>query len=214
MDEESFLREDDDWEAGFEGDRHIVVSRLGPFARVFRRPQGFVKRFYHRSYALGIIDWDIPIEPLKLEPVCTIAASLSIRFQPTIQYARQHLEFLPTLDRHIKTSHEALIRDRVEQELTIMESDPHWLEAGYAHIEKGIERAVRELLAMRDIQCRARCLIQPSFSDVEELNPTAIFPWSKHKAIYLELLRRKHELSERLRQERAAQAEERPSVWT
>ena len=208
MDKESVLSQDDCWEAGFESDRRIVVSRLGPFVWVFRRPEHFIRRFYHSIYELGIMDWSIPLKPLRLGSICAIEVSLDIRFQPTLRYAREQLESLPALDLQIKTTHEALIKDRVDQELRIMESDTSWVETGYAHIEKQIERTVNELLVMRNIQCRARCLIEPSFAELDELAAEAISPWSRHKAIYLELLRRKRELSERIQQEHSEQAEE------
>jgi hypothetical protein len=205
MDEDSFLPQDTDWEAGFEGDRRIVVSRIGPFVRVFPRPKNLVRRFYHSVYELGIQDWNIAMEPLKLGSFCTIAATMQIRFQPTVQYAREHLEFLPNLHLHIRTSHEALLKDAAEQELRKMERDPGWLDEGYAQIEKNIESTTNELLAIRNIQCRTRCLIQPSFGEIDELDSEALAPWSRHKAIYLELLRRSREASERLHVETSEQ---------
>jgi len=205
MDEDNFLAQDADWEAGFEGDRRIVVSRLGPFVRMFPRPKHLIRRFYHSIYELGIQDWNIAMEPLKLGSFCTIAASIHIRFQPTLQYAREHLEFLPKLHLQIKTSHETLLKDSAEQELRKMERDPRWLEEGCAHIEKSIESTTNELLAIRNIQCRTRCLIEPSFAEVNELDTEALAPWSRHKAIYLELLRRSREASERIHLETSEQ---------
>ncbi|HUL13147.1 MAG TPA: hypothetical protein VLU73_13380 [Methylococcaceae bacterium] len=205
MDEESFFLQDDHWEAGFEGDRRIVVSRLGPFVRVFPRPKHLVPRFYHNVHELGIQDWALPIEPIKLGSFCTIGASITIRFQPTLRYAREHLEFLPKLHSHIKASHEALLKDAVEQELRKMERDASWLQEGYAHIEKNIECAMNELLAIRNIQCRARCLIEPSFTEIDESDTEALAPWSRHKTIYLALLRRKREASQRIHLETTEQ---------
>lgn len=205
MDEDSFLFQDADWEAGFEGDRRVVVSRLGPFVRMFPRPKHLVRRFYHSVYELGIQDWSIVMEPLRMGSFCTIAVSIHIRFQPTLQYAREHLEFLPKLHLQIKTSHEPLLKDAAEQVLRKMERDPRWLEEGCTPIEKNIESTTNELLAIRNIQCRTRCLIEPSLAEVNELDAGALAPWSRHKAIYVELLRRNREASQRIHLETSEQ---------
>jgi hypothetical protein len=64
---------------------------------------------------------------------------------------------------------------------------------------------MNELLAIRNIQCRARCLIEPSFTEIDESDTEALAPWSRHKTIYLALLRRKREASQRIHLETTEQ---------
>jgi len=204
MDELLFEADDHIWEAGFEGGRSVVVTRLGPVVRVAPRPARFVKRFYHEVFELPIEDWEIPVEPLVLGSFCTVSASVTVRFQPTLRYARDHLEALPELGRHIRRSHQALLRDQVEEHLRRLEADPAWLEQGCATHEKAIEREINEQLAIRYIQCRARCSIAPVFGSLEENEAAA--PWSRHRALYLEILRRQRMAEEQAQQEAHAQA--------
>jgi hypothetical protein len=193
MPEPDLQADDEIWEAGFEGGRSVVVSRLGPWLRVSPRPQRHSRRFWQQIHELPIRDWRIVLEPLRLGSFCQIAASLNIRFQPTLRYARAHPEHLPELDQHIRASHEALLKDVAEQHLRILESDTRWLEHGYTDVERAIARDVNESLAVRDIQCRSRCHVEARFDLPAEPDPRSTAPWSRHRAIYLELLRRQHE---------------------
>jgi hypothetical protein len=68
-------------------------------------------------------------------------------------------------------------------------------------MERHIEDVVNELLAMRDIQCRTRCTIQTVFADLETLDEHAETIDEKHNGIYLELIRRRRHVSERLARE-------------
>jgi len=187
------------WEAGFEGDRRVVVSVLGPYRRLFPRPKGFVRRFYHRVYELKIEDWQIPLESLRLGALCTIEAELSIRFQPTVKYARENLDRIADLGGYIRTHYRTLLQDAAEQELRQLEQAE--IEDNHARMERRIENAVNELLAMRDIQCRTRCTIRTVFADPETLEDPAETIGSKHNGIYLELIRRRRQLNERLARE-------------
>ena len=198
----------DDWESGFESDRRVVVSRIGPYLSVFSRPQKYRKRLFHRVYELGIVDWTVPVDVLELGSVCVIHTDLCVRFQPTLQYAREYVEHLAGLHSHIKQSHQALIRDIAEQELRKMEWDVRWVEHGAAYIERNIERNVSERLAIRNIQCRTRCTVQPSFGDLAQISAESVAPWSRHRRIYLELLKRRQTLQEEQRRELAEQERE------
>jgi hypothetical protein len=184
------LNDDDGWDAGFESGRRLVLGRLGPVQWVFQRPERFVRRFFHRVYPLSIEDWTLPLPPLHLGSLCNIAASLRIRFQPTIRFAREHLDHLDDLAGHIRTSHAGLLQDLTEQELHRLEWDTSWLEQGCAAVERTIERNVSEHLAIRDIQCRVRCSVQPSFGDLSQISADSVAPWSRHRALYLTLMQR------------------------
>ena len=199
MDDIRFDGAEDQWEAGFESGRSVVVTRLGPILRVFPRPERFVRRFYHRVHELPIHHWQLEIEPLQLGSFCTIATSVAIRFQPTVRYARENLEFLPRLADHIKNTHHMLLTDQVDAMLREMETAAHWVERGCGPLEKAIERDINESMAIRNIQCRSRCTITPTFGAIE--GAKEISPWSRHRAVYLELLRRQREAAEQVRRE-------------
>jgi hypothetical protein len=200
MVEYSGFPDDSPWEAGFEADRRVVVAQWGPFKRVFPRPQRYARRFYHQVHELRIEDWRIPLEPLRLGPFCTMAAVLSIRFQPTLKFAREHLDRIDDLGGYIRGSYQALIQDAAELELKQLES-VEWLDHGYTQVERLIENLVHELLAMRDIQCRCRCDIETTFAAPEGLDDHAATADSRHHKLYLELLRRRQEITERLARE-------------
>jgi hypothetical protein len=188
------------WEAGFEGDRRIVVARLGPYMRVFSRPKRYAKRFYHRVYELSIEDWPIPLEPLRLGPLCTIEARLSLRFQPTLKFAREHLDRIDDLGGYIRSTYLTLLQDSAEQELRELQPT-EGLERDCVAVERRIEDFVHELLAMREIQCRARCVIEVAFADPDSLDERTATADPKHREVYLELLRRRREATERLARE-------------
>ncbi len=200
MDEFSVLSSEPSWEAGFEGDRRFVVAKFGPFQRVFARPKQYSRRFYHRVYELSIEDWRIPLEPLRLGPLCTIETNLSLRFQPTLKFAREHLDHVADLGAHIRSSYQTLLQDAAEQELRGLEPAER-LDQDTGQVERRIENIVHELLAMREIQCRARCAIEIVFASPENLDEHAATTDSKHKGVYLELLRRRRETAERLARE-------------
>ena len=173
-----------------------MVARLGPFLRVYQRPANYVPRFYHRVHDLPIVDWAVPIAPLSLGALCTITAGLRIRFQPTIRYARENLEHVAEIAVHIQDSHLGLLQDLAEQELHRMEWDTSWLEQGCNTVERALERSVSEHLAIRDIQCRTRCLVQPAFGDLGRISADHVAPWSRHRALYLALMERHKQAQE------------------
>lgn len=195
-----------EWDAGFEAGRRVVVSRLGPFLRVFPRPERYVRRFYHSLYDLTIEDWQIRAEKKILGGFCTLRASLTIRFQPTVRYLEENLDALPDLSEHIKTHYAGLLKDAFEQGL-LQADDGAWVEQGLDRVEAGIETAVNETLVMQNIRCRSRCEIDPAFEKTsleEEAKLTGDF---RHELACLEIMRRNYAFrekqnSELLRQER------------
>lgn len=200
MDEPGISQEEFQWEAGFEGDRRIVVARIGPFRRVYPRPKRYSKRFHHRVYELAIEDWRIPLETPYLGPLCTLEASLAIRFQPTVRFVREHLDHVDDLGDYIRGSYRTLLQDAAELELRALEN-ADWLDRGHAALEQRIETVVHELLAIRDIQSRARCRIETHYASPESLDEQAATVEPKYQGIVLELLRRRREASERLARE-------------
>lgn len=175
------------------------MSVLGPYRRVFPRPKRFVRRFYHRVYELKIEDWQITLEPLKLGALCTIEAELAIRFQPTVKYACENFEHIENLGAYIKANYRTLVQDAAETELRRLERNQ--LDDDPARMERRIENAVNELLVTHNIQCRARCTIRTEFADLENIEKHADTIDSKHNGIYLELIRRRRQLSESLARE-------------
>lgn len=194
------------WIAGFEGDRRLVLARLGPYRRLFPRPRHYVKRFHHRVYDLVIEDWDVPLEPPSLGALCTVSARLAIRFQPTLAFAREHVDHLDQLGEHIRRQYQPLLKDAAEEELRQLES-VSWLDSGHARLERTIENLVQELLAVRDIQSRCRCLIEATFADVDDaaLNDDIASADPARNSIALQILRRRRDTLERVARERQEQ---------
>lgn len=185
--------EDSAWEAGFEGDRAIVVSHLGPVRRAFPRPQHYVRRFFHRVYELPIEAWALPIPSRELLPGCFVETAVDLRFQPTFRYARLDLTRLPQLGAHIRANFLTLLTDTVEEELKALEN-PIWLTEGCARIERRIVDAIQETLALRDIQSRARCVLTVDLEGLTMASLDAPNEDVRYRALRAELLRRRAEL--------------------
>src|SRR5664279_4335743 len=94
------------WDPGFDAERRIVVSKLGPYHKLFERPQNFIPRFYHRVYPLPIEDWHLTIKTRLYGGFCTMTTELQIHFQPTLNYVERNMDVLPEVNRQIKTSYE------------------------------------------------------------------------------------------------------------
>ncbi len=192
------------WEAGFDGDRALVISQLGFFHRVFPKPPQYRRRFHHRVVPLAIEQWTLSTARRELAPGCVIDVTVTLRFQPTIRYARANLDHLAELADHIRRTHEALLLDTVEQELAAL-GDPRWLNEGCGRIERSVETAVHELLALRDIQSRAQCRLQPDLSGLSQapMDERAANP--RFRALHTELLRRQALLAEEIERQRHEQ---------
>lgn len=204
MDEFALPLVEAQWEAGFEGDRRVVVAKLGPFLRVYPRPRNYAGRFYQRVYDLRIEDWLVPLEPLQLGGLCSVKARLSLRFQPTLKFAREHLDRIDDLGSYIRNSYQTLLQDAAEQELRTLEGAEQ-PDQETALIERRIESLAHELLAMRDIQSRARCAIDVVFASPDSLDEHAVHADPKFKGIYLELLKRRREAAEQVAREQYSQ---------
>lgn len=195
------------WVAGFEGDRRIVVSRLGFMTRVFARPHAFKRRFYQSIIDVPIENWEIQLDPPSLGALCTLKATLEIRFQPTLAFAQGHVEQIDRLGDYIRTHYHSLIKDAAEEELLGLQQ-ASWLDLGHSLMERGVEDLVHELLAMRDIQSRCHCRIDAIFQnvDLDQLDADLASADPGRNAIALEILKRRRETLERMSRERHDQA--------
>ncbi len=197
----------DEWDPGFEGDRWIIVSRLGSRVKLFKRPPEYRKRFFHHLYNLPVRDWSIPCEAQFLAGLCTIKANIDVRFQPTLRYVTRNIESLPDVSSHIQLNYESLIKDVVERELVYAE-EKGWIKAGLESIERAIDKAINESLAAQNIQCRTRCALEPIFKELTEDELNSMSGHFERQSAYLELMRRNQEFQSYRQMEIHRQEEE------
>jgi len=191
----------DYWEAGFEVDRQVVHSKLGPYKKLFERPENFVKRFYHTVYPLLIEEWQ-SVEQVKLyDGFCTIDITLDVRFQATVKYAKSHIEILSELNEHIKNSYHDLVFEFVTRELLNL-SDGAWVQKGLDSTEKKIAVSINEMLILKDIQSEVVCQLKPSFKEF----PDVAFA---KESVYLSVLKKSFEFNEQERDEVFRQQQQR-----
>jgi hypothetical protein len=190
---------DSDWEPGFEGDRRVVVARLGPYQRVFRQPRNYRGRFFHRVYDLPVTDWHVHFETELLSGFCTAQTTLSIRFQATVSYIERNADALSDISAHVRSRYEGLVRDAVEHPLRRAE-DSGFLQRGLEPIEKDIEIAIQELLTEQGVQCRCRAGIVPLFKEPSSEEQDGSDTHFQHQAIYMEMMNRRFEFEEQRRQ--------------
>ena len=194
------------WEAGFDADRQLVISKLGTYEKVFLRPEKFSKRFYHTLVPLTIEEWQC-IDQVKLyDDFCTLDITLDIRFQPTFEYARSNMEILAELNKHIKTSYQGLVLDKVNRELLNL-SDGSWVQEGLKPIEKKIALQISEMLILQHIQSQVICTIKSSFQEFPDVQ------FAKEN-VYLCVLKKSFEFNEQQNEElfRQQQAQEKLKI--
>jgi hypothetical protein len=191
------------WIAGFEGDRRVVLSQIGPWKRLSPRPRDFVQKLYQRVHDLKIEDWKLVLSPPNLGQICTFDATIDIRFQPTFEFARQHLDHLDDLGSLIRGLFEPVIRDIADEALRDLESGA-WLELGHGRLERDIEDLIQEILAVRNIQTRCRCRIDATFAEVDpdQLDADISSTDPARNLVALQLMKRQRESQERLARER------------
>lgn len=192
------------WDPGFVGGHYLVTARLGPFRKLFLKPRDFTPRFYHRLTELAIEDWSLPVPDLILGDALRIGVDLSIRFQPTLDYARSNPDNLDQLAHAIKLRYQRLLLDMVMEELRVLE-DPFWLTEGCATIERRVETLINEALAAQSIRCRTRCILAPEFQALDEAEVENLPAWSPHRPLYLALLQRQRDLAEEAARRRMEQ---------
>ena len=179
----------DDWVAGFDADRQAVVFKLGPFKRLFLRPQKFTKRFYHQLYPLAIENWPYRRQLKLFDDFCTVDIELALRFQATLAYVHRNSELLPNLNRHIKLTYADRLQEIIDRESRNLD-DGVWVQTGLAAMEKTIANSIRELLATQLIQSQALCSIKVVFEEFPNVQPGP-------NNVYLHVLKKTFEINER-----------------
>lgn len=198
MDELDF-HQDDEWDAGFVAGSQAVVARLGPYRKIFLRPQNFRRRFFHKIYDLPIEDWQVTPLVRELGGVCQIKVNLTVRFQPSLVYVIAHPECLSDIGGFIRAQFEPVLLDEAELMLRELESG-EWMVNGCGPSERRLEYAVQVALAVHHVRCRCHCRIEAGFdsaTSVEHLTPAGL----RLREHYLVLQRRQEdEAARRLRQ--------------
>lgn len=194
------------WIAGFEGDRWIVLTQLGPFQRITLKVPGQRRKPYQRFFLLAIEEWSLSLSPPPLGQLCELTATLDIRFQATLAFARQHPDHLEQLGDRVRTIYQPLILDAAEEGLRTLESG-QWLEAGCADLERAIEEVIQELLALRNIQSRCHCRIDPRFKalDPEQLDADLASSDPSRNQVALRLLQQQRDAQSRIAREQHEQ---------
>ncbi|MDD5461048.1 MAG: hypothetical protein PHG00_05375 [Methylococcales bacterium] len=193
------------WDPGFDAERRVVISRLGPYHKLFERPQNFIPRFFHHVYSLPIDDWRLMISTRLYGGFCTMTTELQIHFQPTLKYIERNIDALPEVNRHIKTSYESVLKDIVNAELSHLK-DGSWVKRGLTEMERQVESVINETLILKYIQCRAICALTPFFeelTDDEKLDGRFT-----QESVYLNVMQKNFEFREKQTQELFRQEEE------
>ncbi len=188
------------WEPVFDADLHLVHTKIGPYWRLFLRPEGFVKRFYHRIYPLPIESWRITRQLKLYDGFCTIDVTLDIRFQATLKYALNNMDILSSLNEHIKAAYEDLLINLIDTELLNL-SDGAWVQKGVSDIEKKISFAIGEMLILQNIQSQTHCTVKPAFEEF----PDVQLP---QENVYLCVLKKSFEFNDAKREELFRQEQE------
>lgn len=181
------------WEPGFDADRQLVAIKIGPYSKLYLRPERFVKRFYHQVYALGIEDWHYSKQIALYDDFCSLTVDLQIRFQATLKYVEKNSELLTTINNHIKQTYAGVIEEIIDAELQTL-NDVAWVQTGLAEVEKKIARSIDELLMVQAIQAQTLCHMTASFAEFPDVQ------WGREN-LYLEVLKRTFEITEQKNQE-------------
>ncbi len=188
------------WDPVFDADRQLILTKMGPYWKLFLRPEGFVKRFYHLVYPLPVENWCVTEQVKLYDGFCTIAVTLDIRFQATLKYARSNMDILSDLNAHIKTAYEDLLINLIHKELVNL-SDGSWVQKGLTDIEKKISLAASEMLILQNIQSQILCTLKPSFEDFPDVQLA-------QESVYLCVLKKSFELNDAQREELFRQEQE------
>jgi len=188
------------WEVVFDADRQLVHTKIGPYSKLFLRPEGFVKRFYHHVYPLPVENWLITRQISLYDGFCTIDVELDIRFQASLKYALINMDILPSLNDHIKATYKDLLINLIDRELLSL-SDGSWVQKGVADIEARISLAVSEMLILQNIQSQALCSLKPSFEEFPDVQLA-------QESVYLSVLKRSFEFNDTKRKELFRQEQE------
>lgn len=181
------------WEPVFDADLHLVHTKIGPYWKLFLRPEGFIKRFYHKVYPLPIESWRISEQVKLYDGFCTFDVTLDIRLQATLKYAHSNMAVLSDINGHIKTAYQDLLLNLIQKELLDL-SDASWVQKGVTEIEKRISFAVSEMLILQNIQSQTLCTLKPSFAEFPNVQLA-------QESVFLCVLKRSFEFSHAKREE-------------
>lgn len=193
------------WDPGFDAERRVVISKLGPYHKLFERPQNFIPRFFHRVYALPIEDWHLTTEAQLYGGFCSMTTELQIHFQATLKYVERNREALPEVNKLIKASYESVIKDIVNAELSHLK-DGQWVQTGLTEMERQLENAINETLVLKHIQCRTVCALTPVFAELTD--DEKLDGRFTQESIYLNVLQKNFEFREKQNLELFRQEEE------
>lgn len=198
--------ESEDWNPGFDVDRQVVYSKLGPYKKFFLRPENFTKRFYQTVYPLPVEEWECTDQVSLYDGFCTINTTINVRFQATYKYALSNLEILTELNEHIKTAYLGVTLDIVNRELLNL-SDGSWVKEGLNEAEKKIAGLLSEMFILENIQSLVTCKLKASFEEFPDVH------FAK-ESVYLSVLKKSFEFSEEQKDElfRQQQSEEKQKI--
>ncbi|MDP3877598.1 MAG: hypothetical protein Q8Q50_11510 [Methylobacter sp.] len=188
------------WEPVFDADRHLVYTKIGPYWRLFLRPEGFVKRFYHKVYPLPIESWQLAQKISLYDGFCSIDVNLEIRFQASLKYALSNMDILTELNAHIKSTYHDVLISLIDKELLKL-ADGSWVLKGVSEIEQKIALEVSETLILQNIQSQTLCTLKPVFAEFPEVQLA-------QERVYLCVLKRSFEFNEAKREELFHQQQE------
>lgn len=187
----------DDWIAGFDADRQVVLLKIGPYKRLYLRPKKFAKRFYHRLYPLTVESWPYRRQLKMFDDFCTLDLVLDLRFQATLAYVLKNSEVLPTINQHIKQLYADIIDDVVNLELQAL-ADGVWIQNGLTGIEKRLALTINQVLVQQQIQSQAVCKLTASFAEFPDVQ-------LGRDSVYLHVLKKTFDLNEQKNRELARQ---------
>ena len=181
------------WEPGFDVDRQVVSIKIGPYSKLFLRPENFVKRFYHQVYPLNIEDWQYSKQITLYDDFCCLTIELNICFQATLKYVQKNSERLATINDHIKQTYAGLLDEVIDVELQTLK-DTSWVQTGLDDLEKKIAWSISELLMVHAIQSQTLCRMTANFAEF----PNA--QWGRDN-VYLQVLQKTFEMTQQKNKE-------------
>lgn len=187
------------WDANFAADRQVVVRQLGPYKKIFLRPEKFIKRFYHDVFPLPIKEFTL-IEDIHLyDGFCRLNATITLSFQASFEYAENNIEHLSAINTHISNTYQSLITEKIQQQLLNLE-DPDWVKVGLEKTENVIALDINKMLILQGIQSQANCTLLASFDDFPDVRLS-------ENNLYHSVLRKNFEITEQHREELFRQAQ-------
>ena len=160
----------DEWQALFDADRQLVISKIGPYQRQFLRPANFTKRFFHQIYPIRIENWSYQRDTALFDGFCHVTLSVDIRFQASLEYVQRNLERIETINNHIMATYAGQVDDIVDRELVRLH-DGAWVKHGLYATEQKVATAISELLLLQHIQAQCLCSVKARFHEFPEVKP-------------------------------------------